>query len=175
MPGPGGAKPEGRQKMQPGLLWSAIDDTDLNQDIFGRKFAVFHKNVEIAFTLKYPRIQQFELKLLSTPATVFVNELIVRVGLLGVFVEILHIGVTGDIVQIEIVFLDVFPVVAFRSGQAEGPFLKNGISAVPERNGKLTSNLTSGSKSRVEHQSAIDKQRCPGDIIRLVRRRPHGR
>ena len=39
-------------------------------------------------------------------------------------------------VQVEIVFLDVLPVIALAVGQPEQPLLENGIFAVPQREGE---------------------------------------
>jgi hypothetical protein len=49
-----------------------------------------------------------------------------------VFVEILHVRVRRSAVEIEVVFLCVFTVVALAVGEAEEPFLENWILAVPE-------------------------------------------
>ena len=48
-----------------------------------------------------------------------------------VLVEVLHVGVGGSVIEVEVVLLDVFAVVSFSGGEAEGSFLQNGILAVP--------------------------------------------
>ena len=55
---------------------------------------------------------------------------------MGVFVEGLHIGVGGGgVEEVEVVF-DIFAVVAFGAGEAEGAFLEDGVLAVPEGEGE---------------------------------------
>ena len=62
--------------------------------------------------------------------------MIVWVLRLRIFIEILHVRVGRRVIQIEVIFLDVFAVIALGSGQTEQPFLQERISAVPERHSK---------------------------------------
>ena len=61
-----------------------------------------------------------------------------------IFVEILHVRVSGCAVEVEVVFLDVLAVVAFAIGEAEKPFFKDGIVAVPERQCEAQHSVTVG-------------------------------
>src|ERR1700757_1028581 len=49
-----------------------------------------------------------------------------------VLVQIFHIGVFRRVVEVVVVLLDVFAVVAFRAGQTEEPLLQNGIFLIPK-------------------------------------------
>src|SRR5262249_49187121 len=69
-------------------------------------------------------------------APVGVNEVRVRVGLLGILIEILHVRVGRGRVQVKVVLLNVLAVVRFTVGEAEQPFLKNGILPVPQGQGE---------------------------------------
>ena len=51
---------------------------------------------------------------------------------LRIFVEILHVGVRRRGVEIEVILLDVFAVVALVARQAEQPLLQNRVAAIPE-------------------------------------------
>ncbi len=59
----------------------------------------------------------------------------VRVGIraLRILVQILHVRVAGDVVEVEVVLLDVLAVIAFVAGQAEHPLLEDRVGAVPQR------------------------------------------
>ena len=64
------------------------------------------------------------------------DQLVVGIGALRVLVEPLHVGVRRRGVEVEVVLLDVFAVVAFGVGQAEETLLENRIVAVPQRERK---------------------------------------
>src|SRR5581483_2787122 len=66
-------------------------------------------------------------------ASVFDDELVVRKGKLGVFIQPLHVGVSGGGIEIVIILFDVLAVIALRPGNAEEPLLQDGIAPVPER------------------------------------------
>src|SRR5262249_17414134 len=55
---------------------------------------------------------------------------------LWILVQILHVGVRWRRIEVEVVFLDVFAVVALVAGQTEDSFFQNGIALVPQRQGK---------------------------------------
>jgi hypothetical protein len=59
----------------------------------------------------------------------------VGVGKLAVriFIQELHVRMRWRAIQVEVAFLDVFAVIPLRVGQAEQPFLQNGIASVPQR------------------------------------------
>src|SRR5262249_60753258 len=67
---------------------------------------------------------------------IFLHELTVREGGLGIFVEILHVGVSGGRVEVEVIFFDVLPMVALIAREAKEPFFQERIAAIPERQGK---------------------------------------
>ena len=64
------------------------------------------------------------------------DEITIRVRILGVFIKILHVGVGRGAVEVIIIFFDVLPVVALAIGQAEQPLLEDRVLAVPQRDGK---------------------------------------
>ena len=47
-------------------------------------------------------------------------------------------------VEVEVVLLDILAVVAFAVGQAEEPFLQDGVLAVPQRQGEAEALLVVG-------------------------------
>jgi hypothetical protein len=56
----------------------------------------------------------------------------VRISLLGILVEVLHVRVRRSGVQIEVVFLHIFAVIALAIIQSEKPLLDNRVGSVPE-------------------------------------------
>jgi hypothetical protein len=72
-------------------------------------------------------------------AAIFFHELSVRESGLRIFVEKLHVGMRRRRIQIKVIFLHVFAVIAFASSQAEQAFLKNRIAPVPQS--QLKANL----------------------------------
>src|SRR5450631_1782605 len=77
-------------------------------------------------------VEKFELRLVAVAAGVLVDETLVRKGGLRVVVAPAHPGVCRRRVQVPPVLLDVLAVVPLRVGEAEGPFLEDGVHAVPE-------------------------------------------
>src|SRR5262249_6532688 len=67
---------------------------------------------------------------------VLVHQLGIRERRLRVLLEELQVRVGRRAVDVEVVLLDVFAVVAFAAGQGEQSFLQERIAAVPEREGE---------------------------------------
>jgi hypothetical protein len=86
---------------------------DPNQQVFTIGLGVFHHHVKIAALVKdsgvYKLIFVIELGSQSVP----MKKLIIGVSGLRILVEILHVGMGRRAIQVRIVFLDVFSVVAF--------------------------------------------------------------
>ena len=69
---------------------------------------------------------------MATAAAAGCDEVAVRVGRLGILVEVLHVRMGGRAVEVEVILLHILTVVALAVGEAEEPFLENRILAVPE-------------------------------------------
>ena len=67
---------------------------------------------------------------------------------LRVLVEVLHVGVGRRGVEVEVVLLDVLAVVALAVGQAEQPFLQDGVPPVPQREREAEALLVVGDPRR---------------------------
>ena len=59
----------------------------------------------------------------------------VRIGRLGILVEVLHVGMGRCVVEVEVILLDVLPMIAFAVSQPEEAFFENGILPIPQRQG----------------------------------------
>jgi hypothetical protein len=71
----------------------------------------------------------------GTPA-VRLDQVVVRISLLRIFVEVLHVGMGWCAIQVEVVLLYIFAVIPFAVRQPEETLLENGVLAVPEREGE---------------------------------------
>src|SRR5262249_48756478 len=79
--------------------------------------------------------------MLVAPA-VLLGEIGVRKGCLRVLVQILHVRVGGRAVDVEVVLLYVFAVVALVAGQAEKAFFDDGVAPVPQGDGEADARVT---------------------------------
>jgi len=73
-----------------------------------------------------------------TPAalTVRPDQVIVGKGCLRIFVQVFHVRVGRGALEVKVILLDVFTVIAFVVGEAKEAFLDDRVAAIPERNGK---------------------------------------
>jgi hypothetical protein len=65
----------------------------------------------------------------------------IRVFILGVFIEILHVRVSRCAVEVEIILFHVLPVIGLAVGQAVYPLLEDRVLAIPQCKGKAQSLL----------------------------------
>ncbi len=114
-------------------LGPAIVHRDQDQQVLGRGLGIFDEDVEIAILVEDPGIEQLVFLLLAAAGAVGLDQVGIGKGGLGIFVEILAVGMGRRALEIEIVFLDVLAVIAFAVGQAEGALLQDRVDAVPQR------------------------------------------
>src|SRR6266853_907138 len=92
-PRPRVPEPHGGQHVQLCRLRTPIRYGDLDQNIFRRAFRVFHEYVEVAVLVECSRVYQLKFTRTPPPVPVLLDELLVRKRGLGVFIQVLHIGV----------------------------------------------------------------------------------
>ncbi len=131
-PRPGVAKPDRRQQMQPCRLRASIVRGDPDEQVIGFRLGVFHEHIEVPVVVENAGIEQLVLEVLARAPLVGLDEVSIGILALGVFVQILHVGVRRRAVDVEVVLLDVLAVIAFAVGEAEQPLLENRIALVPE-------------------------------------------
>jgi hypothetical protein len=136
MPRPRVAEPDRRQHVNRCRFGSAICHRDLDQDVLAIAFRIRHDDVEVAIAVEDAGVDELELWIATAPAAVLVDQLRVGERRVRVAVEIAHEGMRRRAVQMEVVLLDVFAVVAFVAVQAKEPLLQDRIPAVPERERK---------------------------------------
>ena len=105
---------------------------DLNEHILRRRFGVFHKDIKIAVLVKHTRVKQLIFRIAPAAVTVRLDQIVIWIGCLRVFVEVLHVRVGWRRIKIEIVFLHIFAVVPLAIAQPKQTFFKNRIVSVPQ-------------------------------------------
>ena len=115
---------------------AAVGDADLNEDVGWRLLGVFHKDIEIAVLIENAGIHQLVLGFSATAPPVRLDQITIRIFILRIFVEHLHVRMGRRIVDVEVVLLDIFAVVPLTVGQAEHALLEYGILAIPKSKGK---------------------------------------
>ena len=118
--------------MQRGRLGPAITHADLDQDVLRRLLGIFHKNIEVAIFVEDARIQQLIFHVATIAPPVGLDQIAVGKRRLRILVQVLHVRVRRRAVEIEVVFLDVFAVVALAVRQAEHTFFEDGVFAIPQ-------------------------------------------
>ncbi len=129
-------EPEVREDVQRGFLRAAVEGRDPDQQVIRRRLGILDKDVEVPVVVEDPRVEQFVFHLLAGAAAVRLDQIAIGKGRLGVLVKILHVGMRGRAVEIEIVFLDILPVVALGVRQAEEALLQNRVLSVPQGQGE---------------------------------------
>ncbi len=131
--GPNISKPKRRQEIELRFFRPAIPGRDLDQNIFRRGLGIFHEHIEIAVLIEYARIHELEFLLTLSPLAIFFDELVVREGRLGIFVQVLHVGMRRRRIEVEVILLHVLAMIAFMARQPKQAFLQNMIAPIPKR------------------------------------------
>jgi hypothetical protein len=104
----------------------------LDQRIVRGRFCVLHKYIEVSIFIENTGVGQLVFPVIPSTLPVRVDEVAVRVGVLRIFVQILHERVGRRAVEVKIVFLDVFAVIALSIGQAKKTLFQYRVLAVPQ-------------------------------------------
>ncbi len=129
---PGIAEPNCRKHMQLRSLRTAIAHLDLDQHVLGRSFGILDEYIEITIIVEHTRVEQLEFHFGASASCVAFDDLIVGICILRVFVQILKIGMGRRRIEIEVVFLDIFAMIAFAVGKSEQTLLEDRVLAVPK-------------------------------------------
>ena len=131
MPGPLVAEPQPRQQVERGGIRPTVVDRAADQDIFRGGLGVLDEHVEVAVLVEHAGVEQLVLGLIPAPLVIRANQVVVRIGGLRILVQVAHVRVRGRGVEVEVVLLDVLPMVAFGVGQPEQALLHDRVLAVP--------------------------------------------
>src|SRR5262245_13470380 len=131
-PGPGVAKPQVRQDMDRGRCRTTVTHFDAYADIFRARFSILDKDVKIPLGIEDARIEQLILPLIIASLLTLLNELLVGIGCLGIFIEIFHVGMRWRGIKVEVVLLYILAMIGLRRDQAKQPLFQNWVFAVPQ-------------------------------------------
>ena len=146
-PRPGIPEPQRRQQPQPRSLRAAVMHGDLDEHVLRTLLGVLHEYIKIPVVVEDPGIQQFVLHLLTRPPAVGVHQVAIGELPLRILVQVLHVGVRGSAVHVEVVLLHILAVVALAVGEPEQALFQDGIALVPQRHGKTKALLVVGDPS----------------------------
>src|SRR5262249_13928622 len=111
---------------------ATIDSGNADEDVVGSGLGVLDEHIEVAVSIENARVQQLVLQGMPIALTVCLDELTIRKGCLRVLVEVLHVGMRGRRIEVEVVLLDVLPVIALATGEAEEPLFENRVPTIPQ-------------------------------------------
>jgi hypothetical protein len=92
----------------------------------------FDEHVPVTVFVEDVGIKYLELNHLATAMLIFANEIFIRISLLRILVQKLHVGVSRRGIQIIIQLLDVLPVIPLGPGHAKESFFEHPILLVPQ-------------------------------------------
>ena len=99
--------------MEFGGLRTAVERFEPDQNVVRPALGVFDEDIKIAVFVEDSCVDQFKLEIPLAPFSIFLDQS--RIGKFGVriFVKKLHVRMGWRRIEIEIVLLDVFAVIAF--------------------------------------------------------------
>jgi hypothetical protein len=113
-----------------------VNRCDPHQDIFRTGFSILHKDVEVSVFIENPGVKKFIFHLVARSLFIRLHEILIRIGGMGIFVEIFHVRVGRRAVKIEVVFFHVLTVIALTVGQPKEALFEDGILSIPEGQGE---------------------------------------
>ena len=106
------------------LIWMRMSSGDV--------LGIFHEDIEVAVLVEDTGIQQLILHVATIAPPVVLDQIGVGICRLRILVQVLHVGMRGRAVEVEIVFFNVFPVVGLAVRQPEHAFFEDGVFAIPQ-------------------------------------------
>src|SRR5215470_5930367 len=118
--------------MERSWLRPTIVRSNSNENVFVFRLCVFNKNVEVAILVEDSCIEEFELGLRAATALVFIHKPAVRKFGLRIFVQRFHVAMSRRGIEVEVILLYVFAVIAFVACKPKNALLQDGIAAIPK-------------------------------------------
>ena len=135
-PAPGVSKPEVGQDVEWSRLGAAVVNAQAHHDVLRVLLGILDFDVEVPVIVEDARVEEFVLRALAVSGLVLPHQLLVGELALGVLVEPLHVRVSGQVVEVEVVLLHVLAVVSLAGHHAVEAFLEERILLVPEGEGE---------------------------------------
>ena len=136
IPGPGIAEPGRRQHVDGLGLRALIGELDGHQQVAWAGLGVAHLGDPVPVAVERAGVKQLVLGLITVPAGVGIDQVLIRKRALRIVVAPPVPGMTGDGVQVPPVLLHVLAVVALRASEPERPLLQDRVAPVPQRQGQ---------------------------------------
>lgn len=133
-PSPSVSEPDLGNQMEGGRFGATIIGSDAEEEFFVVVviFCHFNKDVKVAVVGKGIGIGDFVLGLITGAFSVFLDQFLVGILFLSILVEIFHVGMGGEVVEIEVRFFDVFSVVTLMASETVQAFLEEVVFFVPK-------------------------------------------
>src|SRR5215467_145633 len=128
---------------------------DADQQVLRIGLGVLYKDVEISVVIEYASVDQFILELFPRPAPIRFNQIPIRKFALRVLIEILHVRVCRSTVQVKVIFLHIFTVIAFAVGEPEQSLLEDRVAPIPKCNCKAQLLLVVGDSRKAVFSPAV--------------------
>jgi hypothetical protein len=135
VPCPSVPKPDVRKQVERRSVRPAVVRRDANEQVLLAGLCMLDEHVEIAPVVQRVAegIDELIFRRIFVPASVFRDEVGVRVFDLRVLVQHFGVRVRRRRVEVVVILLDVFAVVALVAGESKEPLLEDGILLVPQR------------------------------------------
>ena len=131
-PRPRVAEPQGRQQVDRRVLRTPVAHRDPRQQVRRPGLGVVDLHVEVPAPVEHAGVQQLVLGVVEAALAVGADQVVVGEGRVRVLVPPPHPRVGRGVVGVEVVLLDVLPVVALRVRQPEEALLEDRVLAVPQ-------------------------------------------
>ena len=118
--------------MQLRFLRAAIEGLNPDADVFFGCLRILDDHIEVAVVVENAGVEKLELRPATRSPPVLLHKPSVRKFPLRILVQHLHVAVCGRAVQVEVILFDILAMIAFAAVQAEEPFFKDWVAAVPQ-------------------------------------------
>ena len=125
--------------------------------------AHLHEDIPVPILSERVRVQNLILGSVTVAVLVHANELLVRIRLLRILVQVLHVRVGRGGVEVVVELLDVLAMVPLVSSHAEEPLLEDMVPSVPERQREAQTLVVVGDTTEAVLAPTIDTR--PGVVV----------
>src|SRR5689334_4684024 len=97
--------------MQRRRLGATVDNADLDEQVIGRLLGVLDEHVEVAILVEDTGVEQLILWLAAAASAIRRDKVGIGKWGLGILIEVLHVGMGGSAIQVEVILFDVLSVI----------------------------------------------------------------
>jgi hypothetical protein len=118
--------------MQRRGLVRAILDGYAHHDVIGRVLRILDADIEVTIAIEHTGIEHFVFGKRRAAPPVLVDELLIRIGVVRILVQHLHVRMRRRAVEIKVQLLHILAMIALLVREAEEPFLDDRVTPVPQ-------------------------------------------